>query len=380
MVVMDPHTGRVLALVGGWDYGINQFDRATQALRQPGSAFKPFVYAAALDHGMTPSSLILDAPFVMDQGPGLPKWRPSNFEHKFHGPTTLRNALEKSLNLVTVRVAQSIGMDAVADYTERFGVVDQLPQQLSMALGATDTTLLKMTTAYAEFVNGGKKVVPSLIDRIQDRNGRTVLRHDDRPCPACVADFWDNQPPPEIPDNRPQVISAATAYQIVSMLQGVVERGTGVRIKELARPLAGKTGTTNGPNDTWFIGFSPDLVAGVYIGFDQPRTLGGREQGATVAVPVFKEFMGDALKGAPIIPFRIPPGVRLVRVDVETGLPAERGDRHVILEAFKPGTEPGADRIVLDGAPAEEGGSLPPAARPVSGPAPQPFAGSGGLY
>ena len=366
IMVMDPHTGRVLALVGGWDYGNSQFDRATQAIRQPGSAFKPFVYAAALDHGFTPSSLIQDAPFVMDQGPGLPKWKPSNFEHKYHGPTTLRNALEKSLNLVTVRVAQAVGMDIVADYAERFGVVDQLPQVLSMALGAGDTTLYKMTTAYAEFVNGGKKVVPSLIDRVQDRNGRTVFRHDDRPCPACVADVWNNQAMPEIPDERPQVIDAPTAYQIVSMLQGVVERGTGVRIRELGRPLAGKTGTTNGPNDTWFIGFSPDLVAGVFIGFDQPRTLGGKEQGATVAVPIFKEFMGDALKDVPAIPFRISPGVRLVRVDEETGLPAAPGDRHVILEAFRPGTEPGADRVVLDGSASDEGGLKEPA-MPASG-------------
>jgi penicillin-binding protein 1A len=381
MVVMDPHTGRVLAIVGGWDFGNSQFDRATQAVRQPGSAFKPFVYAAALDHGFTPSSLIQDAPFVMDQGPGLPKWKPSNFEHKYHGPTTLRNALEKSLNLVTVRVAQAVGMETVADYAKRFGVVDDLPLELSMALGAGDTTLLKMTAAYAEFVNGGKKVMPSLIDRVQDRNGRTVFRQDERPCPACAADVWNNQTMPELPDDRPQVIDAPTAYQIVSMLQGVVERGTGVRIRELGRPLAGKTGTTNGPNDTWFIGFSPDLVAGVFVGFDQPRTLGGKEQGATVTVPIFKEFMGDALQGVPAIPFRIPPGVRLVRVDEETGVPAAPGDRHVILEAFKPGSEPGADRVVLDGSASDEGGFKAPAA-PASGatPAAAPVPGTSGLY
>ena len=379
MVVMDPHTGRVLAIVGGWSYGGSQFDRATQALRQPGSSFKPFVYAAALDHGFTPSSLVQDEPFVLDQGPGLPKWKPSNFEHRYHGPTTLRNALEKSLNLVTVRVAQSIGMAVVADYAKRFGVVDDLPLQLSMALGACDTTLLKMTTAYSEFVNGGKKVVPSLIDRVQDRNGRTIFRHDDRPCPGCNVDAWNNQPMPVIPDDRPQVIDAGTAYQIVSMLQGVVERGTGVRIRELGRPLAGKTGTTNGPNDTWFIGFSPDLVAGVYVGFDQPRSLGEKEQGATVAVPIFKEFMGDALKDVPAIPFRIPPGVRLVRVDEATGAPAMPGDRNVILEAFKPGTEPGADRVVLDGSAPDEGG-FKPAAAPAAATAPLSTPSTNGLY
>ncbi|HYM30141.1 MAG TPA: penicillin-binding protein 1A, partial [Candidatus Cybelea sp.] len=333
IVVMNPHTGRVLALVGGWDYAQSQFDRAMQAQRQPGSAFKPFVYAAALDHGMTPSSLILDAPFVMDQGPGLPKWRPHNYEDKFHGPTTLRNALEKSLNLVTVRVAQAIGMEAVAETAKKFGVVDDLPLQLSMALGAGDTTLMKMATAYSEFVNGGKKIIPSLIDGVQDRNGRTVFRHDDRPCPACVADVWEHQAPPELPDTRPQIEDPRTAYQIVSMMQGVVERGTGVRIHELGRPLAGKTGTTSDFFDTWFVGFSPDLVAGVFVGFDQPRTLGPREQGAAVAVPIFKEFMGDALANTPVIPFRIPPGVRLVRVNLDSGLPAEPGEKHVILEA-----------------------------------------------
>jgi penicillin-binding protein 1A len=375
VVAMDPHTGRMLALVGGWDFKANQFNRATQALRQPGSAFKPFVYAAALDHGFTPASLVLDAPFVLDQGPGLGKWKPSNYSNEFYGPSTLRVGVEKSRNLMTVRLAQAIGMEAVVDSARRFGIADNMPPVLSMALGSIETTLVKLTTAYAELVNGGKRITPTLIDRVQDRTGKTVFRHDTRPCPGCAAEAWEGQEEPVIPDTRPQVIPAATAYQMVSILQGVVERGTGVRIRELGRPLAGKTGTTNDSFDAWFLGFSPDLVVGVFMGFDNPRTLGARETGASVAVPVFKDFMAEALAGQPPVPFRVPPGVRLVRVQAETGLPARPGDRNVILEAFKPGTEPSGQRTVLDGSAGIEtiggaGGSVGAA----------PTAGTGGLY
>ncbi|MCH7486059.1 MAG: penicillin-binding protein 1A [Proteobacteria bacterium] len=363
LVAMDPHTGRVLAMSGGYDYGRSQFNRATQAMRQPGSAFKPIVYLAALDSGFTPSTLILDAPFVIDQGPGLPKWRPANYTKRFYGPSTMRLGIEKSRNLMTVRLAQTIGIEKVAEYAERLGVVDTLPRKLSMALGAGETTLLRLTTAYAMMVNGGKKIQPSLIDRIQDRHGRTVFSHDKRLCGNCLATFWTGQEVPEIPDPRPSVTGPASAYQLVSLLQGVIERGTGRRIREVGKPLAGKTGTTNGAFDAWFIGFSPDLAVGVFTGFDDPRTLGRGEQGASVAGPIFKDFMAEALAGRAAIPFRIPPGIRLVRVNGSTGELARPGDKGVILEAFKPGTVPTGRTEVLEGIGA---------AAPVTG--------TGGLY
>ena len=349
LVAMDPHTGRVLAMSGGYDYARSQFNRATQAMRQPGSAFKPIVYLAALDSGFTPSTLILDAPFVIDQGPGLPKWRPANYTKKFYGPSTMRLGLEKSRNLMTVRLAQTIGIDKVAEYAERLGVVDTLPRRLSMALGAGETTLLRLTTAYAMLVNGGKKIRPSLIDRIQDRHGRTVLRHDKRLCGNCLATFWTGQEVPGVPDPRPSVTGPASAYQVVSLLRGVVERGTGRRIREVGKPLAGKTGTTNKALDAWFVGFSPNLAVGVFTGFDEPRTLGRGEQGASVAGPIFKDFMSEALAGRAAIPFRIPPGIRLVRVQGSTGQLARPGDKGVILEAFKPGTVPTGRTQVLEG-------------------------------
>jgi penicillin-binding protein 1A len=365
LVALDPHTGRVLAMSGGYAYAESQYNRATQALRQPGSAFKPFVYLAALDAGYTPSTLILDAPFVVDQGPGLPKWRPANYSQEFYGPSTMRLGIEKSRNLMTVRLAQTIGMEKVKEYAERFGVVDNLQPQIAMALGSGETTLLRMTSAYAMIVNGGKRVIPTLIDRIQDRNGQTVYRHDDRNCPGCRATFWTQQPMPEVPDNRPSVTSEATAYQMVSMLQGVVERGTGRIVREVGRPLAGKTGTTNDSNDAWFLGFSPDLAVGVYIGFDQPKSLGDREQGSSAAAPIFRDFMAEALKGQPAVPFRIPPGIRLVRVEASSGQLAQPGDRNVILEAFKPDSQPASRSDVVDGIGASDGG---------------PAEGTGGLY
>jgi penicillin-binding protein 1A len=381
LVAMDPHTGRVLAMVGGWDFNASQFNRAVQAARQPGSAFKPFVYAAALDNGFTPSSLILDAPFVIDQGPGLGKWKPANYGNEFYGPSTLRVGVEKSRNLMTVRLAQAIGMDRVVDYARRFGIVDDMAPNLSMALGAGETTLLRMTTAYAELVNGGKRVYPSVIDRVQDRTGRTVFRHDNRPCPDCSVSEWRVQEEPEIPDPREQVIDPATAYQLVSILQGAVERGTGVRIREVGRPLAGKTGTTNDSNDAWFVGFAPDLAVGVYVGYDKPKSLGDKETGSSVAVPIFRDFMKEALEGQPIIPFRVPSGIRLVRVQAETGLLAVPGDSPVILEAFKLGTEPtSGQRAVLDGA---ESIVIEPTGAPSGGRGAMPPPGAGsssGLY
>ena len=372
LVAMDPHTGRVLAMAGGYSYERSQFNRVTQAERQPGSAFKPFVYMTALERGYTPSTIILDAPFVMDQGPGLPKWRPSNYSNTFYGPSTMRLGLEKSRNLMTVRLAQTVGMDKIADTAHRFGVVDKLPQVLSMSLGAAETTLLKLTTGYAAFVNGGKEIHPTLIDRIQDRHGKTTFRHDTRVCATCEVPFWTKQPVPSLPDDRKQITDAASAYQMVSMLEGVVQRGTGVTIKQVGKPIAGKTGTTNDEIDTWFVGFSADLAVGVFVGFDQPRSLGPEEQGASVAAPVFREFMRAALKDKPAVAFRVPPGIRLVRVNAETGVPARPGERNVILEAFKPDTVPSERSPVLEGY-----GESPTAEARPGAPATE---GTGGLY
>jgi penicillin-binding protein 1A len=349
LVAVDPHTGRVLAMVGGYDYGRSEYNRATQAERQPGSAFKPIVYAAAFDSGFTPSTLVLDAPFVMEQGDGQGKWKPVNSSNKFYGPSTLRLGMEKSRNLMTVRLAQYIGMEKVAAYAERFGVGKNMQPTLAMALGAGEVTLLDLTAAYAILVNGGFRVKPTLIDRIQDRFGETVFQTDQRECSGCRVEAWQEQEEPRIPDSRQRVIDARTAYQVVSLMEGVVRNGTGRKIKVLGRPLAGKTGTTNDWVDGWFIGFSPDLVVGVFVGFDQPKTMGVNEEGSSVAVPIFRDFMALALAKEGRVPFRVPPGIRLVRVNAETGLPAAPGDKNIIFEAFLPGTEPTGERLVLDG-------------------------------
>jgi len=342
LVALDPHTGRVLAMEGGFSYQDSEFNRATQALRQPGSAFKPFVYMAALDHGFTPATLVEDAPFVFDPGEGQPLWKPENYSQEFYGPTPLRVGMEKSRNLMTIRLANVVGPQVVDDYAVRFGIVEpEVPFYLPMALGAAETTLLRMTTGYAMIVNGGREIEPALIERIQDRNGLTIWRRDERDCSTCWSDVWRNDTSvPALPDLREEVVDPVTAYQMVSILEGVVLRGTGARIAELARPLAGKTGTTNENRDAWFVGFSPDLALGVYVGYDQPRPLGPKETGASVAVPIWKAFMAQALDGEPLIPFRIPEGVRLVRIDGDRGLlPGSVTDR-VIVEAFRAGTEP----------------------------------------
>ena len=279
MVVEDPLTGRVLAMVGGFSYDQSQFNRATQALRQPGSSFKPIVYSAALDNGYTPSSLILDAPVEIDQGPGMGVWKPENYEQDFYGPSTLRFGIEHSRNVMTVRLAQDIGMPLIADYAKRFGVYDNLPPYLSFALGAGETTLLRMVTAYAMIDNGGRRIKPTLIDRIQDRYGHTVYRHDQRECIGCDAKKWEDQPEPSLIDRREQVLDPMTAYQITSIMEGVVLRGTAAGAgfqKDVRQPVAGKTGTTNDFKDAWFIGFTPDIVAGVYIGYDKPQAARSR--------------------------------------------------------------------------------------------------------
>jgi len=375
IVAIDPHTGRVLALSGGFSYASSQYDRAMQAMRQPGSAFKPFVYAAALDNGFTPVAKVLDAPFCMEQGPGLPMWCPENFEHHFIGLATLRRGIELSKNLMTVRLAQAVGMDKIVPYPERFGVYNHLDPLLANALGSTATTLLRMTTGYSEFVNGGKKITPSLVDQIQDRNGRTIWRHDPRNCDGCNSPDFNNQQEPLLPDTREQIIDPRTAYQIVSMLQGVVQYGTGQSVLAVGKPLAGKTGTSNDSRDVWFVGFSPDLACGVYVGFDNPRTLGKLEQGATVAAPIFRDFMKGALADVPPTPFRVPPGIEFVSVDRITGAPVPDGTPDSIQEAFKVGTAPGDP-----GAPPPIviGGDVATSATPTSQTGVEE--GTGGLY
>lgn len=349
-VVMDPHNGRVLALVGGFSFAESQFDRAVQARRQPGSSFKPIVYAAALDNGYTPATIVNDAVIAIDQGNGQGLWRPANYDKQVHGPQPLRIGIEKSRNLMTVRLAQDIGMPIVSEYAHRFGVYDDLPPLLSMALGAGETTLMRMTTAYSMFANGGKKIKSTFIDRIQDRYGRTVWRHDERKCEVCSAESWRGQEVPQLPDDRQQVIDPMTAYQVVSMLEGVVVRGTGSLIwKKVGKPLAGKTGTTNEEKDAWFIGFSPDVAMGIYIGYDNPQPMGHGETGGELAAPIFADFFKMALKDKPAIPFRLPPDIRQVRVNKHTGQRTDPSDPDAIMEYFKPGTEPAEGYATANG-------------------------------
>ncbi len=351
MIVMSPHNGKVLAMVGGFSFNKSQFNRATQAYRQTGSTFKPIVYATALELGYSPTDLILDAPFVLDQGVGLPLWKPSNYSKGFSGLTTLRQGIEKSKNLMTVRLAQDVGMDKVSEMAKRLGVKDNLPQLLSMSLGAADTRLIDMVTAYATFVNGGKKVTPYLIEQIQDRFGKSLYKNNDSHCLGCQAAHFDPAAPvPVISDDRAQVIDELTAYQMVSILEGVVKRGTGAKLAQLNKNLAGKTGTTNENKDAWFIGFSPDLVVGIYVGFDEPRTLGRIETGAAAALPVFYDFMKEALNGKPNYEFRVPKGIKFVRINPKTGKPATLNDKVVIYEALKPDFEFGdTQRVIGDG-------------------------------
>ncbi len=341
LVAMDPHTGRVLAVAGGFSFAMSQFDRVIQAKRQPGSSFKPFVYAAALDNGYKPTSIILDAPIEIEQGPGQDIWKPENYDkEKSFGPTTLRVGIEKSRNQMTVRLAQDVGMPLITEYAKRFGIYDDLLPVLSMSLGAGETTLLRMATAYCMLANGGKRVRATLIDRIQDRWGRSVWKHDARECVGCMAETWAGQPEPEIPDDRKQVLDPHTAYQMTSILEGVVQRGTATVLKSLNRPIAGKTGTTNEERDAWFIGYTPDLVVGVFVGFDTPRPMGKGRTGGGVAAPIFGDFVKRALADKPAAPFRVPPGLKLVRVNLKSGLRAGANDPQAIQESFKPNEEP----------------------------------------
>ncbi len=340
LIAMDPQSGRVLALVGGFSFDISQFNRATQAKRQPGSAFKPFVYAAALDSGYTPSSVVLDAPIEIDQGGDQGIWKPKNYGGKYYGPSTLRTGIELSRNLMTIRLAEDMGMDLVAGYAKRFGIYDDMLPVLSMSLGAGETTLMRMTNAYSMLANGGRQVRPTLIDRVQDRYGKTIYRNDQLLCATCSAYDWEEQEEPVLIDTREQILDPMTAYQITSMMEGVVQRGTATSVKVLGRPVAGKTGTTNQEKDAWFLGYTPELAVGVYIGYDTPRPMGKGATGGGVAAPVFTAFMKEALAGAPPQEFPLPAGLNLIPINRRTGLRADAGAPGTILEAFKPGNYP----------------------------------------
>ncbi|BAL77171.1 penicillin-binding protein 1A [Bradyrhizobium cosmicum] len=386
MVAMDPWTGRVLAMVGGFSFDQSQFNRATQAYRQPGSSFKPIVYSAALDNGYTPSTVVLDAPIEIDQGQGAGVWRPENFSSgKFQGPVTLRNALRQSLNTVTVRLAQDIGMPLIGEYARRFGVYDELPNYLSYALGAGETTAMRMVTAYSMLANGGRRVKPTLIDRIQDRYGHTIFKHDQRECRGCDAPGgWKNQAEPQLIDRREQVLDSMTAYQITELMEGVVQAGTATVVKEVGKPIAGKTGTTNEAKDAWFVGFSPDVAVAIYMGYDKPRPLGkgNAATGGHLAAPIARDFLKLALADKPAVPFKVPAGIKLVRVVAKTGMRAGPGETGgTILEAFKPGTAPPDNYSVIGVADADgRGGGMPASQQqqPDSGFFMRP--GTGGLY
>jgi penicillin-binding protein 1A len=374
LIAMDPHTGRVLALVGGYSFEQSQFNRVTQAKRQPGSSFKPFVYAAALQNGFTPSDQVLDAPFVIerkdidceeneqgtlelretsedrvqrDADEPLAEedecerfYKPSNYNAgKFYGLSTLRLGIEKSRNAMTVRLANDIGMAPVMNISKRFGIYDEPQPELAWALGAGETTLLRLATAYSKMINGGKVVEPTILDRVQDGQGNTIFVHGDEQCESCQQDEFLGGPPPALPDTREQIIDPVTAYQVTYMMQGAVENGTGARLKSLGRPLGGKTGTTNDSIDNWFVGFSPDLVVGVYVGIDTPEQM-GFETGSSSAVPIVQDFLTEALKETTPVPFRIPEGVTLAPVNRDTGESSYIGAPNFILEAFRPGTEP----------------------------------------
>ena len=335
IVVMDPFTGRVVALSGGFSFKNSEFNRASQALRQPGSAFKPFVYALALENNYTPSSLVLDAPLVLDQGSDLKMWKPENYGKKFYGPSTLRVGLEKSRNLMTVRIAQNLGVDKVANFSKDLGIYENPEELLSISLGSAETTLLKLTSAYSAFVNGGKLVTPILIDRVQDSEGNTILNNEKRTCLNCDQISFLGKDYPKIKSNYKQIFSSQTAYQITSILEGVVKRGTGKKLKELNLNLAGKTGTTNKNTDAWFIGFTSNYVIGVYVGMDNPQPLGKFETGSKTALPIFQNFVEKAIKKSDARPFKVADGITMMVIDSETGQKAKFSSKNTILEAYK---------------------------------------------
>ena len=335
IVALDPHNGKVKALVGGFSFESSEFNRATQAKRQPGSAFKPFVYAAALENNFSPNSIVLDAPFIAEQGVGLKNWKPENYGKEFYGPTTLRKGIEYSRNLMTVRIAQEIGLTKILQLSQALNIYNEIPELLSVSLGSAETTLLNITNAYATFVNGGKKIKPILIERIQDRRGKTIFNSDNRECNGCDRFSKSENLIPSIKDNYQQVLSKETAYQILSMLEGTIQRGTGKRLKDLKVSLAGKTGTTNDNYDAWFIGSTSNLVIGVYIGFDKPKSLGRYETGAKAALPIFKSFIKQALYKDDFKPFLVPEEIFFAAVNYNTGKKENFSNPNSIVEAFK---------------------------------------------
>ncbi len=335
IVVLDPFTGDIKALAGGFDFKASEFNRVTQAKRQPGSAFKPIVYAAALENGFSPNTIILDAPFVESQGVGLKNWKPENYGKKFYGPTTLRKGIEYSRNLMTVRIAKILGLDKILDLSKKLNIYDEIPELLSVSLGAAETTLLNLTAAYAPFVNGGKKIEPTLISRIQDRRGKTIFQKKNRKCIGCDKFVSETLSLPLIENSEERIFSEETAYQMTSILQGAVQRGTAKKLKGLKVPLAGKTGTTNDNYDAWFIGYSSNLVVGVYIGFDNPKSLGKYETGSKAALPIFRNFIENALFKDDFKDFRVPQSIYLTALNYDTGYKSSEGDKNTIIEALK---------------------------------------------
>ena len=335
IVVMDPFTGRIIAMSGGFSFKRSEFNRATQASRQPGSAFKPFIYALALENNFTPSTLILDAPIVLDQGEDLKMWKPENYGKKFYGPSTLRTGLEKSRNLMTVRIALELGLKKITTFSKQLKIYENPEELMSISLGSAETTLLKLTTAYCSFINGGKLIEPIFVDRIQDSEGNTIYNSEKRVCKKCNEISFLGEEIPKITDNFPQIFSAETAYQVTSMLEGAVQRGTGRKLKDLNLDLAGKTGTTNENTDAWFVGFTSNLVVGVYVGFDEPKSLGRYETGSKAALPIFKAFIKNAVKKKDARPFKVAKNIKMIVIDLITGKKANFGSKKTIIEVFK---------------------------------------------
>ncbi|MDA9591516.1 PBP1A family penicillin-binding protein [Pelagibacteraceae bacterium] len=334
VIVMDPYSGRVMAMSGGFDFNLSSFNRAVQAKRQPGSAFKPFVYLSALENGFQPNTMILDAPFVIDQGKGLGKWKPENYGKEFYGPSPLRKGIEYSRNLMTIRIAQYLGMDKISEVANRSGALEEMPEILSMALGAGETTLIDITKAYASFVNGGEKIEPIFIDKIQNRRGKNVFKANLGECINCYLPYSDIDNKPKIKSDKKIIFSPANAYQITSMLKGAVDRGTGRKTKLSGIEIAGKTGTTNNNTDAWFIGYTSDLIIGVYTGFDIPKSLGKKETGSSIAVPIFKSIMEKYIALDNSLPFRIPEGIELIQTNLDTGKISTSKTNNSIYEAY----------------------------------------------
>jgi penicillin-binding protein 1A len=335
IVVLDPHTGDIKALVGGFNFKSSEFNRVTQAKRQPGSAFKPIVYAAALENGYSPNSIVLDAPFVESQGVGLKDWKPENYGKKFYGPSTLRKGIEYSRNLMTVRIAKNLGVDKILNLSNKLEIYEDIPELLSVSLGAAETSLINLTSAYSSFVNGGKKIKPNLISRIQDRRGKTIFKLDNKKCIGCKKFLNQSDSFPFIEYQNERIFSEETAYQMTSILEGTVARGTAKKLRDLKVPIAGKTGTTNNNYDAWFIGFTSNLVVGVYVGFDIPKTLGKYETGSKVALPIFKDFIKNSLFKEDFEEFKVPKGIYLTSLNYDTGLKSSLGKKNTIIEALK---------------------------------------------